>query len=71
MLNRSKESKRNQLRLQDQFGIATEGKRQAMIVGLLSEIADSLAILCDLYAFKNQIGGSNFVFDEDEDDVKQ
>ena len=54
-MNRTEESKKNQIKLQNQIGISTEEKRQAMIVGMLADIADSLAILCDLYACANGI----------------
>lgn len=49
-MSRSKESKRYQIELQKKYGNFTEDRRQIMIIGMLSDIADSLATLCDLYA---------------------
>ena len=49
------ESKENQYRMQKQIGIATEEKRQVLLIGMLADIADSLAFLCDLYAIANGI----------------
>lgn len=49
------ESKENQYRMQKQIGIATEEKRQVLLIGMLADIADSLALLCDLYAMANGI----------------
>lgn len=54
-MSRIIESKENQMRLQKQFGLALEEKRQAMMVGMLADIADSFALLCDMYAIANGI----------------
>ena len=54
-MSRIKESKDNQMRLQQKFGIITEDRRQSMIVGMLADIADSLALLCDLYSLVHGI----------------
>ena len=54
-MSRIKASKKQQLELQKHFGIDTEEKRQKLTIGILCDIADSLAVLCDLYAMTHGI----------------
>ena len=49
-MSRMEQSHRQQIDLQRKYGIATEERRQIVIIGLLADIADSLALFCDMYA---------------------
>ena len=53
--NRQIESKRNQKELQERFSPNKEETRQMLLIGMLADIADSLSLLCDLYALANNL----------------
>ena len=69
-MNRVSESKKNQFALQNKFGLATEEKRQSMIIGMLADIADSLALLCDMYAIAHKIKLVDCIAEENNADSK-
>lgn len=54
-MSRVLESKQNLMELQKRFSLNKEDTRQAFAIGILSDIADSLALLCDMYAIANNI----------------
>ena len=54
-MERQIDSKQYQKELQDKYNPNQTEGRQMLIVGMLSDIADSLALLCDLYAIVNNI----------------
>ena len=52
-MSRVLESMKNQTALNERFNLNKAEDRQAFALGLLADIADSLALLCDMIAAAN------------------